>query len=31
MNTTTLEIDLAKNIFQLHEVDKNGCITLERL
>ena len=30
MNTTTLGIDLAKNIFQLHGVDKNGCVTFRK-
>ena len=29
MNTTKLGIDLVKNIFQLHGVDKNGCVRLE--
>ena len=30
MNTTTLGIDLAKNIFQLHGVDKNGRVTFRK-
>ena len=30
MNTTTLGIDLAKNISQLHGVDKNGCVTFRK-
>jgi hypothetical protein len=30
MNVTTLGIDLAKNIFQLHGVNKQGNIALQR-
>ncbi len=30
MNTTTLGIDLAKNVFQLHGVDANGAVALRK-
>lgn len=30
MNITTLGIDLAKNVFQLHGVDKNGKVVLKK-
>jgi transposase len=30
MNTTTLGIDLAKNVFQLHGIDSTGKVTMQR-